>query len=80
MKLDQSSRVIDITNDDHNLIYDQIEEVANESCNKMDERHIELVSNITDLLQMLCIVVKEVRITFDQIPYSTVSQEEAGPS
>ena len=57
-----------------------MEELTNESYKKMDERHTELVSNITDLLQMLYTVVKEVRVAVDQTPYSIVSYDQVVPS
>ena len=57
-KVDQSSSVIGLTDDDYNLISDNMEEVANESCINMDARHKKLVSSIIDLLQILCIAVK----------------------
>ena len=39
MKADGSSRIVDLTNYDFNLILDRMEEVANQSCKKMDARH-----------------------------------------
>ena len=47
---------------------------------QLQQRHIELVRNITYLLQTLCTTVKEVGITVDKMPYLTVSQDQAGPS
>ena len=53
-----------------------MENFSNESYPKMDERHAEL----TDLLQTLFNVVKEVRVVVNQTPYSIVSLEQDGSS
>ena len=55
-----------------------MEEISNESY-KMDVKHTKLVRNITNLLQTLCIVGKEVRIATDQTSYSIELQDQDGP-
>ena len=79
-KFNISSVIVGITNDDYKLVLYRMEEVTNQTCKKVDERHIELVSSIIDLLQMLCTVVKEFKVAVDQAPYSIVSHDQAGPS
>ena len=59
-KVNQSFGVVGIIDIDYNLIYDRTKETTNEKCKKVDERHIELVTSITHLMQMLCTAVKEV--------------------
>ena len=53
-KVDRSSGIIGITNDDYNLIFDKIKEVANERCMEMFVRHAKFLSNITNLPRTLC--------------------------
>ena len=49
-KADKTSGIVGLTNDDYNLIYDQMEEVPTETCKKIDERNIDLVEGIKDIL------------------------------
>ena len=78
LKADKKCGIVGITNDGYNLISDWMAEVWNESWKNMDERHPELVSTIMDLLQTLCIVVKEVRVAVEWELYPSVSWEEDG--
>ena len=49
-KVDRSFSIASLIDDGYNMMFDKMEEVANERCKKMDESHIELVSSIIDLL------------------------------
>ena len=69
-----------MTNNDYTLLKETMVEVSNESCRKMDGRQIELTSSITNLVQTLCKVVKEVLVEVKQTPYSIVSLDQHGPS
>ena len=55
-------------------------EITNKSLQKIDERQTKLTNNITDLLQMLCKAVKEVRVEVDYRLQLFDSQDLAGPS
>ena len=57
-KDDKTCGTVGLTNDDYNLIYNQMEEVSNETCQNIDERNNELVEGLTKLQQDLCVVVK----------------------
>ena len=57
-KADKTYGVGFLTNDDCNLITDRMEELANETCNKIDDHNNNLVRDIMDLLQSLCVLVK----------------------
>ena len=78
-KIDGSFGIVGLTNDDYNMVLDGMEEVANQSCWKIDEFHTESVSNVTNLLQVLCTIVKEVRVAVDQEPYLTMLLDQASP-
>ena len=80
MKSDNSYGIVNLTNDDYNLISDRMEKFTNQWYKKMDAHHTELLRSIADLLQMLCIVVKEVRVSVKWDLYSTMSQDQVVPS
>ena len=67
-KFVKDSTPIRLTNDDYNLLADRMVEVDDETRKKIDSRHIELFEGITDLLQTLCKVVKEVRVVVSTRP------------
>ena len=50
MKANKTYGNVGLINDDYNIIYDRMEEVSNETCKKIDERNIDLVGSMTDLL------------------------------
>ena len=79
-KVDRTAGAGGLTNDDYNLIADRMEEVSNETCKRIDERNADLVGGIMELLQTLCVVVKEVRVVLEWELFQTKTQEKAGPS
>ena len=58
-----------LTDDDYNLIVDQMVELANETHQKIDERNTDLVRGITYLLQTLYVLVKEFRAMVSRDPF-----------
>ena len=57
-----------------------MEEVSNDNYKKMDERNTDLVGGITDLLQILYVAVKEVRVAVMREPFQIELHEEVCPS
>ena len=49
-KADKIARARGLTNEDYNHIVDQMEEVTNATCKRIDERNTDLVGGITNLL------------------------------
>ena len=45
-KVDETSRIIHLTNDDYNIISDRMEEFSNETCKNSYERNIDLVEGL----------------------------------
>ena len=61
-KVDKTSGASVLTDDDYNLIVDRMDEVSNVIFKKIDDFNTDLVWGIVDLVQDLCVAVKEVRV------------------
>ena len=58
----------ELTTDHCNLLTDRMVEIANEKRQRIDAHDTDLIGGIANLLQSLCIMVKEVRITISRAP------------
>ena len=56
-----------------------MEEAADETFQRINTQNRDLVGGITDLIQTICVTVKELRIEISQDPSQSLSQE-VGPS
>ena len=64
-KDDKSDRDVSLTNIDYTLLMHTMTKVSNQCLNNIDEQKTKLTNNVTNLLQTLCKVVKEVRMVVD---------------
>ena len=67
-KDDKSDRTVSLTNIDYTLLMHTMTKVSNQFLNNVDEKKTKLTNSVTNLLQMLCKVVKQVRMVVDYMP------------
>lgn len=52
-----------LTDDDVNMLFDRMIDVAEENSKMVEEQNVELFGGVTDLLTTLCQAVKEIQIS-----------------